>query len=86
VSQNYQCFQVSKNRPSGRIVNLELENSACKFQNFYCRELVKLLVQRLERLKEPSLLFLAAHKSGALLGLNLVGEAEGFILLFCYRK
>lgn len=45
-----------------------------------CRELVKLLVEKSERLKEaakdPSLLCSAAQKMGALPGLTLVGEVE----------
>ena len=44
--------------------------------NNVCRELVKLLVEKPERLKDPPLLCLAAHKLGALPGLTLVGEAE----------
>ena len=41
-----------------------------------CRVLVKLLVEKPERLKDPSLLCLVAHKLGALPGLTLVGKAE----------
>ena len=44
--------------------------------NDVCRELVKLLVEKPERLKDLPLLCLAAHKLGALPGLTLVGEAE----------
>ena len=51
-----------------------------------CRELVKLLVEKPERLKEPSLLCLAAHKLGALPGLTLVGEAEDVNTIECAQK
>jgi hypothetical protein len=41
-----------------------------------CRELVKLLVEKPGRLKDPSLLRFVAHKLDALPGLILIGKAE----------